>query len=69
MNKPPSPFPFPPTVDLQSAPWSLYGTKANNVITDRNNQIVANLATQRVEFSDHVYDFSRVLGLYGERIT
>ncbi len=61
--------PFPPTIDLQSAAWDMYGAEANHAITERNNQIIAGLAVQRIEFSDHVYDFSRVLRLYGENIT
>lgn len=61
--------PFPPTIDLESAPWDLYGVKANNAITERNNRIIADLAVRRIEFGDHVYDFSRMLRLYGENIT
>ncbi|MGB6104443.1 MAG: hypothetical protein WBF88_11430 [Pusillimonas sp.] len=60
--------PFPATVDLQSASWSLYGPEANNVITSGNNRTVAGLAVQRLDFSDHVYDFPRMLKLYEGKI-
>lgn len=53
--------PFPPTVDLRSAGWRLYGVEANNSITSRNNQIIARLAVSRIGFEDHIYDFAHVL--------
>jgi len=57
---------FPPTVDLESANWTLYGPEANGAITARNNQIVARLAARNIELGDHIYGFPMALRLNGE---
>lgn len=60
--------PFPPLVDLQSASWPLYGPEANAEIASRNNQLIARLALQKIEFGDHIYGFPFISELNGEKI-
>lgn len=61
--------PFPPLVDVQSASWPLYGPEANAEIASKNNQLIAHLAIQKIEFGDHIYGCPFTPGFDGEKST